>query len=181
MILKNFSIFSTQGATSWDGLSGLVKGAPAMRCRIGCCICARTAWSEDHQWKPLLGPTCPFKNPDKVAALLSTARYLGKWPLIPKSELEGSSVLFRDTLILVNTRRIPPEALDPEACAPVPFCRECLSALSRKTPVMPMYALADSKWIGRIQRPFRTMHAGAFETMKKDVVSLIACSWPWRE
>ena len=32
---------------------------------------------------------------------------------------------------------------------------------------MPMCALADSLWIGRIQRPFRAMHSGAFEGMKR--------------
>ena len=168
MILANFAAFQTQSATSWDDLNDMVKGTPHVRCRGGCCICARTAWSEDHRWAPLLGPQCPFQNCHKVAMLLSTATYAEKWPLIPKSELEGSSVLFHETLILVNTRRIPREALDPDLCAPVPFCLECYSALARKTPVMPMYALADSKWIGRIQRPFLTMHAGAFEAMKRE-------------
>ena len=62
MILANFAAFQTQSATSWDDLNDMVKGTPHVRCRGGCCICARTAWSEDHRWAPLLGPQCPFQN-----------------------------------------------------------------------------------------------------------------------
>ena len=91
---------------------------------------------------PIIGPDSRIQNQKAVRKLLSTERDHERWPLYPWSELRSSSIVFGGELILVHTKVVPPEALQEDVCAPIPWCKDCSSSLFQKSPVMPMFALA---------------------------------------
>ena len=94
-ILANFAEFSTQAAKSWDQRQKQ-RRAPMSRCMSGCCICARSFWSEDLTFAAFAGPESPIQNAKSVAKLLSSKRYFEKWPLYLWDELKASSILLCD-------------------------------------------------------------------------------------
>ena len=87
-------------------------------------------------------------------------RYARLWPLIPLAELLGSSVEHptgkdkagKPCRWLLNTKMLP-SRLSPDTVAEV--CVSCSKSLTRKVPIMPKYALANSLWIGREPLVFR--------------------------
>ena len=94
-ILANFSEFSTQAAKSWNERQK-ERRAPMSRCMSGCCICARSFWSEDLTFAAFAGPDSPIQNAKSVAKLLSPNRYFDKWPVYLWDELKASSILLCD-------------------------------------------------------------------------------------
>ena len=72
-----------------------------------------------------------------------------------------------DELILVNTKRVPADALETDKWSPAPWCQDCSRSLWPKSPKMPKFALAAGCFLGRIQKPFRDMHSGNFEQLQK--------------
>ncbi len=92
--------------------------------------------------------------------ILDVRRYAKLWPLIPAAELEASctqhpSGRYEDGkpwLWLLNRKALP-DTVTAETAAWV--CDECHGSLTRKRPVMPKYALANSLWIGRVPADFR--------------------------
>ena len=87
-------------------------------------------------------------------------RYARQWPLIPLAELLGSSAEHptgkdkdgKPWRWLLNTKMLP-SRLSPETVVEV--CVPCSKSLTRKVPIMPKYALANSLWIGREPLVFR--------------------------
>jgi len=165
-ILANFSEFSTQAAKSWNERQKQ-RRAPRSRCMSGCCICARSFWSEELTLAPFAGPDSPILNSSSVAKLLSAKRYFEKWPLYLWEELEASSIVLGGELILVNSKRVPDDALEKDKWSPAPWCQDCSRSLWQKSPKMPKFALAAGCFLGRIQKPFRDMHSGNFEQLQK--------------
>ena len=91
-----------------------------------------------------------MQSPHLVAELLSTERYAQAWPLIPREELDASSVRLPHqdatgaectSLVLMHKRRVTESALRGDA--PILVCEHCLEALKKKRPTMPKYALAN--------------------------------------
>ena len=88
-------------------------------------------------------------------------RYARLWPLIPLGELLGSSAEHptgkdkdgKPWRWLLNTKMLP-SRLSPETVVEV--CVPCSKSLTRKVPIMPKYALANSLWIGREPLVFRS-------------------------
>jgi len=165
-ILANFSEFSTQAAKSWNERQKQ-RRAPRSRCMSCCCICARSFWSEELTLAPFAGPDSPILNSSSVAKLLSAKRYFEKWPLYLWEELEASSIVLGGELILVNSKRVPDDALEKDKWSPAPWCQDCSRSLWQKSPKMPKIALAAGCFLGRIQKPFRDMHFGNFEQLQK--------------
>ena len=97
---------------------------------------------------------------EKVNKLLGAHAYSQRWPLIPKQELWASSVSHPhkpEWRWLLHTRRVGEATLGSHGvAAPVKVCWDCGYALSAPTPQkvqMPMYALANDNWIGRMPFP----------------------------
>jgi len=136
---------------------------------VACVFCALLSWSEELQQCYLAGPQCFMQSPHLVAELLSTERYADAWPLIPRQELDASSVPLPHlnsegedvtTLVLMHKRRAPEATLRGET--PVCVCAGCYSALKGKRPTMPRQALANFLWLGRhppLLREARLGHA----------------------
>ena len=124
---------------------------------LACVFCALQFWSEELQQCYIVGPNNFMQSPHKVALLLSTAAYGEAWPLIPREELEASSVALphpsaagegdTTTMVLMHRRRVPPSAL--QGTSKVCVCNVCHEALARQTPSMPKFALANFLWLGR--------------------------------
>ena len=96
----------------------------------------------------------------KVHALLAVERYAARWPLIPRHELWASSVPHPhrpEWRWLLHTRRLPSLSLDGHGRAPlVKVCFDCGKSLEGAPEVkMPMNALANDNWIGRVPFPLR--------------------------
>ena len=115
--------------------------------------------AEDEEWSEILAV-----QPDVVRRLHShifdVYRYARHWPLIPLAELLGSSVEHptgkdeagKPWRWLLNTKMLP-SRLSPDTAVEV--CISCSKSLTRKVPMMPKYALANSLWIGREPLVFR--------------------------
>ena len=133
----------------------------------GCCICARSFWAEELIFSPFIGPDSQIQNLKTFVKLLSTERYSAKWNSYVWEELAASSIVLGGALILVNTKRVPGDALVEDVCSPVPWCKECSLSLFAKPPKVPKFALVAGCFLGRIQQPFRNMHSGNFEQLQK--------------
>ncbi len=72
----------------------LAQTKEAPRCFSACVLCAMQDWSEKLASVYLVGPQCTIPSPAWVADLLAADKYHARWPLIPRSELEASSVDF---------------------------------------------------------------------------------------
>ena len=92
--------------------------------------------------------------------IFNVYRYAKLWPLIPIEELLASSAEHpsgkdeegKPWRWLLNTKMLP-SRLSPDTVVDV--CEACAKSLTRKVPVMPKYALANSLWIGREPAVFR--------------------------
>ena len=136
---------------------------------VACVFCALLSWSEELHRCHLAGPHCFMQSPHLVAELLKTEHYSEAWPLIPRAELDASSVLLphldaageeTSTLVLMHKRRVPNSALTGETTVCV--CTPCRDALCGKRPTMPKKALANFLWLGRhlpLLREARLGHA----------------------
>ena len=95
---------------------------------------------------------CIRDSPCEVWSLLSTEAYVQRWPLIPKAELEASSVEVTcdgvTRLVLLHKRRVTPAMLQGTAAAPV--CHDCFAAFRvAKGVKLCRYALPNDLWLGR--------------------------------
>ena len=111
--------------------------------------------------------TVKRKCASAVHKLLGVRRYHKRWPKIPAPELFASSVqhpYVPEWRWLLHTRRVPLMEAGPDGrYPPVPACRDCAFCLNADTPKqieMPMYAVANDNWIGRM--PFAFTPRGAF-------------------
>ena len=94
------------------------------------------------------------------AQIFDVRRYCKLWPSIPEIELLGSCVAHPSGkyddgtpwMWLLNTAAIPSPVTKHTACF---VCRHCGQSLTRKTPAMPKFALANSLWIGRYPLAFK--------------------------
>ena len=94
------------------------------------------------------------------ARIFDVRRYCKLWPSIPEIELLGSCVAHPSGkyddgtpwMWLLNTAAIPSPVTKHTACF---VCRHCGQSLTRKTPAMPKFALANSLWIGRYPLAFK--------------------------
>ena len=87
-------------------------------------------------------------NPDLVWDMLSVDAYAKAWPMIPRDELEASSVVIGGRHVLLHNRRCSAEMLD--GTSPAIWCMECPSDLQSQNPVMPKAAIANFNWLGRL-------------------------------
>ena len=112
---------------------------------------------------------------EQIARLLCPYRYWRRWRFpsdddctggIPWSELAASCVRDPSTLKLLllhkKVVRVETVLLDDGRTVEVadrnqklPFCGNCYSSLSRRTPTMPKFALANDLWMGQMPKPLR--------------------------
>ena len=168
--VQSFSEFHARAAMDWEGLGedpALDKptGAAARerwqpRHRAACVFCARTFWFEELLSRYLAGSKCFMQKPQAVWQMLSTAAYSERWPLIPWTELEASSVHVPCSgawhTVLLHKRRVT-EAMvrgDEPACV----CRDCAMAFSGSQPKLCKYALANDLWLGRFDPLMRGLN-----------------------
>ena len=104
--VRNYATFLREARMDWDGAEDA-----SLRCRLGCCFCARSFWKEELWEVFLAGEQCFMLNPDAVWKFLSVERYKQRWPLIPEAELLASSVSVSDSFgqkvqVLLHKRRV---------------------------------------------------------------------------
>ena len=101
-----------------------------------------------------------MKNRTAVASLLSIERYAERWPLIPRDELEASSVSLvvddwqmGSQKVLMHKRRLSQAHLTGNESTSV--CSDCFEAFSPSKPWLCKYCLANDMWLGRWAPLFR--------------------------
>ena len=68
--IRNYATFLREARMDWEGSED-----KSLRCRLGCCFCARSFWKEEL-WEVFIGGNqCFMQNPDAVWQLLSVERY----------------------------------------------------------------------------------------------------------
>ena len=145
--VRNYATFLREARMDWDGAADA-----SLRCRLGCCFCARSFWKEELWEVFLAGEQCFMLNPDAVWKFLSVERYKQRWPLIPEAELLASSVSVSDSFgqkvqVLLHKRRVDGDM----TCgnSPASVCRDCYYAFSPKHPKLCKFSLANDLWLGR--------------------------------
>ena len=130
-----------------DGLHGGHRWET--RRMLACVCCARMYWSEEMERRHLAGLHADWlRNPSEVWGLLSVDSYRSRAPLIPLEELEASAVSMSGVMVLLHKRRCPEAVLNGTVAAQ--WCRECARSLGKATPEMPLCALANHNWGGRL-------------------------------
>ena len=76
--------------------------------------------------------------------------YAKAWPMIPREELDASSVEIEGYNVLLHKRRCSSGILN--GTQPAIWCMECPADLQRKHPVMPKGAIANYNWQGRLNK-----------------------------
>ena len=145
--VRNYATFLREARMDWDGAEDA-----SLRCRLGCCFCARSFWKEELWEVFLAGEQCFMLNPDAVWKFLSVERYTQQWPLIPEAELLASSVSVYGSFgqkvqVLLHKRRVDGDM----TCgnSPASVCRDCYYAFSPKQPKLCKFSLANDLWLGR--------------------------------
>ena len=145
--IRNYATFLREARMDWEGSDDI-----SLRCRLGCCFCARSFWKEEL-WEVFIGgDQCFMQSPDAVWQLLSVERYQKRWPLIPEEELLASSVSVYNSsrqkvAVLLHKRRV--DAAMIRGDCPAHVCRDCYYAFVSKQPKLCKFALANDLWLGR--------------------------------
>ena len=145
----NFTPQMMRAAQSTVGLQPFDRWQP--RHMMACICCTRMYWPEDMCKKHIAGADASWiAQPDLVWEMLSVDEYAKAWPMIPRDELEASSVMIAGRHVLLHKRRCSAEMLD--GTSPAIWCMDCPTALCSKHPVMPKAAIANFNWLGRINK-----------------------------
>ena len=145
--IRNYATFLREARMDWEGSEDM-----SLRCRLGCCFCARSFWKEEL-WEVFIGGNqCFMQNPDAVWQLLSVERYQKRWPLIPEEELLASSVSVYNSsrqkvAVLLHKRRVDADMICGKC--PAHVCRDCYDAFVSKQPKLCKFALGNDLWLGR--------------------------------
>ena len=111
---------------STQGLAACRRWEP--RRMIACVCCARMFWSEDLKKRHLFGFHADWLGkPREAWELLSAEKYSMRAPLIPREELQASTVQMNGMLVLLHKRRCPEGAAHGEVA--VPWCQDCAKSL----------------------------------------------------
>ena len=163
LMIANFSEFHVRGAVEWrnftpkmvestaseGGLSSFDRWQP--RHMMACVCCARMFWSEEMCSKYIVGEKADWiSSPHQVWRMLSVDEYAKAWPMIPREELDASSVEIEGYNVLLHKRRCSSDILN--GTQPAIWCMECPADLQRKHPVMPKGAIANYNWQGRLNK-----------------------------
>ena len=136
-------------------------------------MCTMQGWQEDRTPAYIAGRNPCFDDPQAVAKLLDPEAYARVWTSAPVDELRASAVKLQlpsgrgttkaDSVPVRNTlllhKRCITQAMQ-EGREKANLCHDCYRCLTKPKPEMPVYALANGRWLGRHAEIMRSMPYG---------------------